>query len=212
MSRSKLLAFIFSVVFLASLVMLLSMRVKADSNEPITFSSGLTLYSPVNTTYSSNIVECNGTFNCPKGVQSSLNYSIDGNYQEGLPWKLNAGSIPIPAIYIIDGSFQLPQLSNGTHQLSIGIDEALYSQPVFDNSGRTMIKQPELINSSSWINTVYFTISSNQSILTPASTPTSTPTITPTPTVPEFPTWVILPLFAVATFLSIVLIRKIPKK
>lgn len=36
---------------------------------------------------------------------------------------------------------------------------------------------------------------------------------TPTPTVPEFPTWVILPLFAMVMLLSIVFIRKkIPKK
>jgi hypothetical protein len=167
MSRSKLLTFIFSVVFLASLVMLPAIRVKADSNELITFSSGLTLYSPVNTTYSSSIIECNGTFDCPKGVTSSLNYSIDGKYQEGLPWKLDVNSIGNPDIYTIVGSFQLPQLSNGTHQLSIGIDEALYSQPVFDEFGRAMIKQPELINSSSWVNTVYFTIGSSQPTPTP---------------------------------------------
>jgi hypothetical protein len=42
--------------------------------------------------------------------------------------------------------------------------------------------------------------------------PTSSPNPTPTPTVPEFPTLIILPLFAVATLLSIVLIRTLSKK
>jgi hypothetical protein len=36
--------------------------------------------------------------------------------------------------------------------------------------------------------------------------------IAPTPTVPEFPTLIILPFFEVATLLSSVLIRKRPKK
>jgi cell division septation protein DedD len=47
---------------------------------------------------------------------------------------------------------------------------------------------------------------------TPTATPSSSPDPTPTPTIPEFPT-LILPLFAVAMFLSIVFIRnKLPKK
>jgi hypothetical protein len=191
----------FSVVFLASLVMLPVMRVGANSNEPITYSSGLTLYSPVNTTYSSSIIECNGTFDCPKGVQSSLNYSIDGKYQEGLPWKLDVNSIGNPDIYTIVGSFQLPQLSNGTHQLSIGIDEALYSQPVFDEFGRAMIKQPELINSTSWVNTVYFTIGSSQPTPTPSS---AIGALIPAPMIAIIATVAVL----VVTIISLLLFRR----
>lgn len=50
---------------------------------------------------------------------------------------------------------------------------------------------------------------------TPASTASSSQNTTPSPapTVPEFPTWIILPLFAVVMLLSTVFIRKrIPKK
>jgi hypothetical protein len=65
-SSSKLFAFILAVVFLASLAVLPAMKVNADSREPVPFSSGLTLYSPVNTTYNSNVVECNGTFIGPE--------------------------------------------------------------------------------------------------------------------------------------------------
>ena len=135
---------------------------KADSNQPLIFSSGLTLYSPVNTTYSSNVLECNGTFDSPKRVQSSLNYSLDGKYMEGLPWKFNPDSIANINTYTIDGSFQLPQLSDGTHQLSIGILEEQ-----LDNSN---INSPRVINSTSWVNTVYFSISTTQ-----PSNPTPTP-------------------------------------
>jgi len=175
--------------------------VKADSNSPITFSSGLTLYSPLNTTYNSNVVECNGTFNWPKDAQLSLNYSIDGQDQGGLPWSIDENSIPIPQYTTTDGSFQLPQLPNGSHQLTIGIEEEVWNST--DNP-RT------LINQTSWVNTVYFTIDSSQPTptLTPTLTPNITPTPTPTPTVPEFPTWIILPLFAVIILPSIVFSRK----
>jgi hypothetical protein len=133
---------------------------------PIIFSSGLTITSPVNKTYTSNIVECSGTFDCPKDYQSSLNYSIDGIGKGALPWKLDANSIANPDIYTIDGSFELPQLSDGSHQLSIGILEQLY-----DNSNVNSLR---LVNSSSWINTIYFTIGTQP-------TPTGTPAIEPFP-------------------------------
>ncbi len=165
-----------------------------NSNKTISFTiktpetapspAGLTLYSPLNMTYSSSIVVCNGTFVCPKGFQSSLNYSIDGKYMDGLPWKLDPNSIFDPDIYIINGSFLLPQLSNGSHQLSIGVLEEL-----LDNSN---INSPRLINSTSWINTIYFSISSSQ--------PTN-----PTPTVPEFSILVILPLLVGMLFVALML-------
>jgi hypothetical protein len=92
MSRSKLLAFIFSVVFLASSVVLPAMRVKADSNEPIIFSSGLTVYSPVSTVYNSYSVFCNATLRVPYGYQSSLIYSIDGKVQNDSNFVLKFGT------------------------------------------------------------------------------------------------------------------------
>jgi hypothetical protein len=196
LALTLILALLISIVLSGFVFVAKINVVKADSNSPITFSSGLTLYSPVNTTYSSNVVECNGTFNCPKGVQCSLNFSIDGQDQGGLPWSLNPNSIAIPEYYTVNGSFQLPQLPNGSHQLSIGIDEE-----VSNSSGI-------LINRTTWVNTVYFTIDSSQP--TPTLTPTPTPTITPTasPAVPEFPTLIILPLFTSAILLSLVFARK----
>jgi hypothetical protein len=158
--------------------------VKATSNEPITFSSGLTLYSPLNKTYSSNVIECNGSFDCPKGVQSSLNYSVDGKNTDGLPWKLDPNSIADPIIYTIDGSFQLPKLSDGSHKLSIGILEEL-----LDNSN---INSPKLINSTSWINTVYFEID--------------------TTTVPEFPSTILTIGFLIMITVALAVVVKRRKK
>lgn len=199
MRNWRKLVFFFPIVFIVSLVMFPAITVKADSNTPLSFSSGLTLYSPVNTTYNSNVVECNGTFNWPKPFQVSLNYSIDGEDQGALLWNLDVNSISIPDYSTIAGSFPLPQLSNGVHQLSVGIDEEL-----FNNTGAAH----ELINQTSWVNTVYFTISASQP--TPTLTPTPIPTTitTPTPTIPEFTWLMVLPLFSVLLLIAEALRRR----
>ena len=145
----KFFAFLFAVVFLASLVMLPAASVNADPSEPLSFSSGLTLYSPVNTTYSSNVVECKGTFVGPIDYELTLNYSVDGTYQGNLPWALNQNSTN-SATYTVDWSFQLPELSKGTHQLSVGIEQQLFS------NGYTVVKQ------DTHVDTVYFTVSPSQ--------------------------------------------------
>lgn len=134
----------FAVVILFPLVVMPAVEVNAESSAPITFSSGLTLYSPVNTTYSSRFLNCSGSFTGPIDYEISLNYTVNGSYQGILPWKLNSTTA---ANYTIDWSFQLPQLPHGTNQLNIGIDQQLYS-----NAGT-------LINQKTEVNTVYFTVS-----------------------------------------------------
>ena len=58
---------------------------------------------------------------------------------------------------------------------------------------------------------VWFTTSFSTHQISIVFTTTSTPS--PTPSAPEFPTWVILPLFAIVILLSIIFIRKrMPKK
>ena len=182
------------VIFFSTLALLTSSVIKADTSQLLTFSSGLTLYSPLNTTYSTNIVECNGTLNWPKPYQLLLNYSIDGEDQGALLWNIDANSISIPEYTTIAGSFQLPTLSSGQHQLSIGINEAQ-----FNNTGGTH----ELINRTTWVNTVTFTVNTSQP--TPTLTQTPTPTSTSTPTVPEFSPLAILPLFVSILFIAVVL-------
>jgi hypothetical protein len=175
-SRSKLLIFMFAVVFLSSLIILPAMRVKADSTQPIAFSSGLTLYSPLNTTYSSTVLECNGTFVGPIEYEASLNYSIDGNYQGSLPWTLNQ-NLTNSATYTLEWAFQLPQLTKGAHQLSIGVEEQLFS------SAGVLEKQ------TTSVNTVGFTINRSQ----------------PTPTVFEFSLVAILLLIVAVLLITLYL-------
>ncbi len=63
---------------------------------------------------------------------------------------------------------------------------------------------------------IQITITGPTSTLTPTSTPNPTPTPSsssiPSPAVPEFQALILLPLFAAATLLSIIFIRKMPKE
>lgn len=140
--RSKLFVSVFAVVIFASLVVMPTVRVNAASSLPLTFSSGLTLYSPVNTTYTSSVLNCSGSFTGPIKYEILINYTVDGSYQGNLPWKLNSSNA---ANYTLTWSFQLPKLSRGSHQLSIGIDQQLYS-------GVTLISQ------TTHVDTVYFSV------------------------------------------------------
>jgi hypothetical protein len=217
-SRRKFLVFTFGVVLLAYLVMLSTMSVKADSNEPISFSSGLAVYSPLNTTYNSYSVLANVSLGVPYGMGSSgLNYSIDGKYQDGInmhfPNYSSLGwgrSIPnySPSNYYLFGSFYLPPLPNGPHQISfeIGVEADNYTAPPSSSFQRINGTNNYV---ATWVNTVSFTINSNDVFPTPTPTliPTLTPTITPTatPTVPEFPMLAILTFFVSVLFVAVIL-------
>lgn len=172
--KTVLTALFISVLLLSSTTSIYA--VKADSNEPVTFSSGLTVYSPLNTIYNSYSVLCNVTFSCPLGIQCSLNYSIDGKYQDALPVHFPA-ALAFVKNYILLGSFYLPPLSNGPHQISFGIEEDAYnySVPPSDAFHRTTGVNGLDYYVASWVNTVSFTIYSTEVFPTPTPTPTIAP-------------------------------------
>jgi hypothetical protein len=99
--------------------------------------------------------------------------------------------------YFLDVS----NLSNGQHSIVISAGFYYRSQ-----SGSL---QECFLNETS--SPIYFQVQNSMPISTSSTTPTSTPT--PTPTVPEFSSWVILPLLAIVILLSMAFIKKrIPKK
>jgi hypothetical protein len=197
----KRIILVLILIFLTSITMLSFIRVKADSTEPITFSSGLAVYSPLNTSYNSYSVLVNVSFGCPYGIQSSLNYSIDGKYQDGLNMNFPSTSEPwsvpnySPSNYYLFDSFNLPPLPNGPHQISFEIDEEANNYTAPPSSSFQRINGTNNYVAT-WVNTVSFTISSNDVFPTPTTilTPTLAPTPTSTSTVPEFPWLIILPL------------------
>lgn len=151
--------------------------VKADSNEPITFSSGLTLYSPVNKTYTSDLLLLNLTFGSGAGLQRTLNYSIDGKYQGPISLTFNS-TTGFELIGLGYALVQLPELSNGPHVLTINIKAYLNNYHGANPPGAPF--KPVAPNSSnyfaSWVHTVYFIINASEVNSTP--TPTSSPDTT----------------------------------
>ena len=99
-----------------------------------------------------------------------------------------------------DGSETIPYGGQVDFRMRAGIGNGYHSPTMAD----TWLFSGQL---SAWSATETLTVPNN-------STSTSaTASHTPAPTVPEFPTWIILPLFAVLILLSTVFIRKrTPKK
>jgi len=98
--------------------------VKADSNDSIRFSYGVTLLSPVNRTYNSRFLILNYTFLCGFGVGYSLNYSIDGIYGGPMPFVVNNPE-EVHVVYSSTGSVVLPELSEGSHSLTITLEAVM---------------------------------------------------------------------------------------
>lgn len=161
--------------------------VEGESADYIQYSSGTTIYSPINITYNSKFLTLNLTFGAGLGVDCSLNYSIDGEHE---------GPIPLVAknpteIHIINKMISLvtlPELSEGSHCLTVNVLCGIY-----DYHGANPLGAPFTPTSpgssdyiATWVHTIYFTIDTS---------------------IPEFPTWIILPLFLTTTLIGI-LVRK----
>ena len=171
--KTALVALIISML-LASLAMGVNV-VKADSNDFMSYPGGVTIYSPVNTTYNSNFLTLNVSLG--EGVRCSLNYSIDGNY--GGPIPLTFGNTTgFQLISLASGLVQLPKLSEGSHRLTI-YEEAYLNDYHGANPPGAPFK-PTAPGSAdyyaAWVDAVDFSISTGA--VTQNSTPppqTSTP-------------------------------------
>lgn len=140
--------------------------VKADSNNPIGNSGGLTIYSPVNTTYNSNFLSLRLSFGSG-GVPATINYSLDGKYSGPVPLFVNDTSTGFHIITNEDGFAELPELSDGSHQITITlvVEFTVYSgnnppgapfKETTPGSGDWVAK---------WVNTIDFSIDSSPSPL-----------------------------------------------
>jgi hypothetical protein len=97
---------------------------KADSSEFPSTLGGLTVYSPLNQTYYSNYLTLNLQCGCPLGVQTSVKYSIDSTYEGDVPLIFNS-SAELHMFALATGTVQLPELSKGSHRLTIYQEAAL---------------------------------------------------------------------------------------
>ena len=153
---------VFSLLAISLLLISLSgviHSVKAESTDFLSFSSGITLFSPINTTYTSRNLMLNLTLYSAGGFGSidsriSLTYSIDSG--EKFAAHLNVSN---PGTHLItngEEQIRLPKLSEGSHCLTLNLYG--YNQRTYE---------PKFI---SYVNRVYFTIDSNVDLTPPKVT------------------------------------------
>jgi hypothetical protein len=114
------LPFLFALVLFASLSANIHIS-RADSADSIRFSSGVTLFSPINKTYNSSFLTLNFSFACGWGIKYSLNYDIDGKYEGPMPYVIKNPE-ELHVVYYATGLVKLPELSEGSHSLTIYLE------------------------------------------------------------------------------------------
>ena len=168
-------------LLLSLLVMASYCPAKADSTDAVTFDSGVTVYSPVNTTYYNTNIALNISL-YSAGVmgqldpQISMNDSIDGLYN-GSVHLVSDGQLHVVTHGI--GTANLPNLPEGSHIL-IPFYYGLNQRS--DN--------PKYL---SYVNTIQFS-TEGQAPPHPQPTPNPTTTQSPSPTIPELSALMIVPL------------------
>jgi hypothetical protein len=109
---------------------------KADSTDFISFPSGITLYSPLNSTHNSQYLTLNLFLDSAGSMgyidsRISLNYSIDGKLEGPVPLTVSN-----PGVHVVTngvGLVSLPELPEGSHSLTLylyGFNQK-YTEPRF---------------------------------------------------------------------------------
>lgn len=168
-------------------------KVYADSSEPITFTSRVTLYSPVNTTYSSTFLNLNLTAQVGIAINCTINYSIDNKHHGIVPLEeMHPGELHV--INHVKGNVSLPELTQGTHNLTLQVVCTLNNGQGNATMDRYLFI-PECNNitkyHATWTDTIQFTIHTEQEI-------------------PEFPVSIIMPLILAGAFVIFVKWRTNP--
>jgi len=158
MNRKKTLLFLLAAALCISTGCSIQ-PIRADSTGFISFSSGITLLSPINMTYNNPNLFLNLTLYSAGSMgyidsRISMNYSIDGKLNGHVPLKVSN-----PGVHVITNAFgltSLPELAEGSHSLILFLEGF--------NQKR---HEPRFV---SYIDTVYFSIdltAPNITILSP---------------------------------------------
>jgi hypothetical protein len=197
---------------------------KADANQELgtvppdatTKPSIITVFSPLNgSVYAISIIPLSVNVTLPKSSTASLTiiYSIIYQadwLQDQVFLYSNAGlensiqsQMPGAEHQYFQKSLNLTNIPQGNHSITItAVAGGIYP-------AENMSQYRFYINGSSTVNFTIDTSTPSPS-LTPNLSPSSTSnlSLTPSPSVPEFPSWIVLPFLVTATALSGILIRR----
>ena len=133
-------------------------KANADISPCVTIAGGGTLYCPVNTTYSTNHLTLQIEFGYGMGVRCELTYDVDGTYKG--PIRLFATNPQeLHVVNPTTGNVDLPQLSEGSHWLTITVTASLNGYYGSNPPGAPY--KPTGVSGNYeaiWVTSVYFTI------------------------------------------------------
>ena len=210
MKKALLTVFLASTVFTSILAGISVVKADIVATNGLYLSYAPYILFPSNETYRSKVLALNVSFYALIGgnINFSMTYNLDGNDNETIDLVEHYFSMfqqPQNRSYI-DSSVILPELSEGSHSLTV----YLVCNYVTWNSSAT--------NYQTYFDsqTVYFTIGDIAPTLTPtlSSSPNPSPspslspttTVTPSPSIPEFSSWSIL-VFVVAVSAFLVALK-----
>jgi len=150
--------------------------VKAGSTNSTSYSVVKILF-PSNATYDSRFLTLNVIFPC-SALHYTLTYNIDGKDEGAIPWVVENPN-EVHVIYKAIGSVALPELSEGSHCLTVTIICGLYGY-LGANPPGVPFKPTSLGGidyEATWTDTVYFTIDSGASATEPTLAVDSVPPI-----------------------------------
>jgi hypothetical protein len=175
--KKKTLALLVLKCLFCLLLMTSVQNSRADSSGAIEYSSGLTLYSPINATYPYDQLMLNLTFGNAMGVKCTLSYNIDGHINGSIPLDFsNSGSFHMFALS--SNTIPLPKLPNGSHCLTINVEARIDNIHGANPLGAPFqLVDPQKGNwAARWVHTVYFSVEGNTDEQTSAPSTTITPT------------------------------------
>ena len=179
MTKNILALFLVFTVFVALLSQ--TSKVYAESPESITFTSRVTLYSPINKTYSSKFLILNITSWVGIGVTCTMSYNIDNQYRGNIP-LIPQHPKELHMLNEVAGNVTLPELTEGTHNLTLQVVSSIRNSRIKISEIPVVPKSSNYtFNTATWTHTIQFNINTQEQ------------------EIPEFPTQKILILTILTT-------------
>jgi hypothetical protein len=139
---------------------------------------------PRSETYDSNLLTLNVTFPCG-GLKYTLTYTLDGNDQGSIPWKVNNPNNELHVVYQSIGSVNLPELSEGPHHIVVNLQVAVHQNGLNPPNGAFQPVSPGSLDYQAvWTDSVDFTV---RTIIIPDIRPLPTAANSISDSIPQTP-------------------------
>jgi hypothetical protein len=121
---------------------------------------GVVILSPTNKTYDNKSLTLEVTFGYSPGMHYTLAYDLDGNNQDSIPFTIE-NSNELHVVYSASGYAQLPELTDGTHTITVTLEVEGFlrgenPRSYYDSISFTVDTLPPIISDISVENKTYY--------------------------------------------------------